>query len=85
MSWPVSGRLLPEAGPAGGRPRRYCSERCCSRERRLMQRIDRGMERREDRLPATAEERHRLRAAAYVVAREARRLAAALGRRGRGA
>ncbi|WP_367140989.1 MULTISPECIES: hypothetical protein [Streptomyces] len=43
-----------------------------------MQRIERGMERREDQLQATDEERHRLRGAAYVVAREARRLAAVL-------
>ncbi|MEU1816785.1 hypothetical protein ABZ543_16500 [Streptomyces roseifaciens] len=75
---PECGLLLPDVGPAGGRPRRYCSERCRSRERRFMQRIERGMEQREDRLQATDEERHRLRAAAYVVAREARRLAAAL-------
>ncbi|MFC5149908.1 hypothetical protein [Streptomyces aureoversilis] len=75
---PGCGLLLPDAGPAGGRPRLFCSERCRSRHRRLMQRIDRGRERREDRLQATAEERHRLRAAAFTVAREARRLAAAL-------
>ncbi len=71
-------RLLPEAGPAGGRPRLYCSDRCRSRDRRLRERIDRGLDRREARLEETAEDRHRLTAAAYVVAREARHLAAVL-------
>ncbi|MFJ2478257.1 hypothetical protein ACIOWI_35820 [Streptomyces sp. NPDC087659] len=44
----------------------------------MHQRIVKGMERREVRMADTAEERHLLRTRAYLVAREARRLAAVL-------
>ncbi|MEU4850572.1 hypothetical protein [Streptomyces gilvosporeus] len=70
--------LLPEASPAGGRPQLYCSARCRGRHRRFMRRYALAADRRDDRLEATDEERHRLRATVFAVAREARRLAAEL-------
>ncbi|MFF3748584.1 hypothetical protein, partial [Streptomyces kronopolitis] len=70
--------LLPEAGSAGGRPQLYCGERCRARHRRFMHRLDMTAERRDDRLEATDEERHRLRADVFAVAHAARRLAAEL-------
>ncbi|MFF7234362.1 hypothetical protein [Streptomyces sioyaensis] len=70
--------LLPEAGPAGGRPQLYCGERCRARHRRFMRRLDDATERHDGRLEATGEERHRLRADVFAVAHAARRLAAQL-------
>ncbi|TJZ41219.1 hypothetical protein FCH28_37685 [Streptomyces piniterrae] len=71
-------KLLPEASLHGGRPRLYCSERCRSRHRRRSRGYDHLLKQREERTSSAAEERHRLRTAAYEVAREARRLAAVL-------
>ncbi|WP_189867110.1 hypothetical protein [Streptomyces poonensis] len=75
---PGCAELLPEAGVRGGRPRRYCSERCRSSSRRFLALLDRCLARRGARLETMAEERHLLRSAAYTVANEARGLAAVL-------
>ncbi|MFG3158116.1 hypothetical protein ACGF7W_39455 [Streptomyces sp. NPDC048219] len=75
---PGCGHVLASICLRGGRPRLYCSERCRSRARRLRDRIDRNLERREDRAGAVGEQRHLLRAAAYTAATSARRLAAEL-------
>ncbi|MER5860532.1 hypothetical protein ABT131_33800 [Streptomyces sp900105245] len=75
---PGCNEQLAKAGALGGRSRRYCSERCRGRYRRFCDRLERGLVRQEARLDATGEDRHRLRSAAYTVAREARRLAAVL-------
>ncbi|WP_125264856.1 hypothetical protein [Streptomyces alboflavus] len=69
---------LPQASVAGGRPRRFCSERCRSAWRRYVARVHRGRHGSYEQWEAAAEHRHQVATAAYEVASAARHLAAAL-------
>ncbi|MFD4144642.1 hypothetical protein [Streptomyces sp. NPDC058572] len=71
-------RQLTEPSSRGGRPQRFCSERCRSRWRRFGEALARGRDQRDQRLETTGEERYRLRSQAYTVASTARRMAAVL-------
>lgn len=72
---PGCGKTVP-ATSGTGRPRRYCSEACRSRWRRIAARMRRRQALREERTEALGEPRHELRTAAYRAAAAARALAA---------
>jgi hypothetical protein len=67
---------LTAPGASGGQPRKFCSESCRSRSRRLRARVERAQRARDGRVDAMVTARHMVRTAAYRTARAARVLAA---------